>query len=144
MDLDFKSFCYKWLFHHTLTLLKLKPEYAERTRPIPRQLRLRDDGNPDSKVYGTNMGPIWGRQDPSEPHVGPMNCAIWVNGYFNAALNTDWLLLTVQLIKLICRKNILQIVICILPKSHYSMSLPIMLNKIALTTLLSKCTELCH
>ena len=33
---------------------------------------------PDSKVYGANMGPIWGRQDPGGPHVGPMNLAIWV------------------------------------------------------------------
>ena len=33
---------------------------------------------PDSKVHGTNMGPIWGRQDPGGPHVGPMNFAIWV------------------------------------------------------------------
>ena len=32
---------------------------------------------PDSKVHGANMGPIWGRQDPSGPHVGPMNFAIW-------------------------------------------------------------------
>ena len=24
------------------------------------------------------MGPIWGRQDPDGPHVGPMNLAIWV------------------------------------------------------------------
>ena len=23
------------------------------------------------------MGPIWGRQDPGGPHVGPMNHAIW-------------------------------------------------------------------
>ena len=29
---------------------------------------------PDSKVHGTNMGPIWGRQDPG----GPMNFAIWI------------------------------------------------------------------
>ena len=28
---------------------------------------------PDSKVYGANMGPIWGRQDPGGPHVGHMN-----------------------------------------------------------------------
>ena len=27
----------------------------------------------DSKVHGTNMGPIWGRQDPGGPHVVPMN-----------------------------------------------------------------------
>ena len=35
------------------------------------------NGIPDSKVYGANMGPIWGRQDPGGPHVGPMNFAIW-------------------------------------------------------------------
>ena len=35
------------------------------------------DRIPDSKVHGTNMGPIWGRQDPGGPHVGPMNFAIW-------------------------------------------------------------------
>ena len=33
--------------------------------------------NPDSKVNGANMGPIWGRQDPGGPHVGPMNFAIF-------------------------------------------------------------------
>ena len=31
---------------------------------------------PDSKVHGANMEPIWGRQDPDGPHVGPMNFAI--------------------------------------------------------------------
>ena len=31
----------------------------------------------DSKVHGANIGPIWGRQDPGGPHVGPMNFAIW-------------------------------------------------------------------
>ena len=34
---------------------------------------------PDSKVHGTNMGPIWGRQVPGGPHFGPMNFAIWDN-----------------------------------------------------------------
>ena len=33
---------------------------------------------PDSKVHGASMGPIWGRQDPGGPYVGPMNFAIWV------------------------------------------------------------------
>ena len=33
----------------------------------------------DIKGHGANMGPIWGRQDPGGPHVGPMNFAIWVN-----------------------------------------------------------------
>ena len=32
---------------------------------------------PASEVHGTNMGPIWGRQEPGGPHVGPMNLAIW-------------------------------------------------------------------
>ena len=36
---------------------------------------------PDSKVHGANMGPIWGRQDPGGPHVGPINFAIWVGFY---------------------------------------------------------------
>ena len=36
-----------------------------------------DKITPDSKVHGANMGPIWGRQDPGGPHVGPMNLAIW-------------------------------------------------------------------
>ena len=36
--------------------------------------------SPDSKIHGANMGPIWGRQDPGGPHVGPMNFAIWVIG----------------------------------------------------------------
>ena len=32
----------------------------------------------DSKVHGAKMGPIWDRQDPGGPHVGPMNFVIWV------------------------------------------------------------------
>ena len=36
-----------------------------------------DTHTPDSKVHGAKMGPIWGRQDPGGPHVGPMNFAIW-------------------------------------------------------------------
>ena len=31
----------------------------------------------DSKIHGANMGPIWGRQDPGGPHLGPMNLGIW-------------------------------------------------------------------
>ena len=36
-----------------------------------------EDNIPNSKVNGANMGPIWGRQDPGGPHVGPKNFAIW-------------------------------------------------------------------
>ena len=32
---------------------------------------------PDNKIHGANMGPIWGRQVPGGPHVGPMNFSIW-------------------------------------------------------------------
>ena len=32
---------------------------------------------PDRKVPGANMGPIWGRQEPGGPQVGPRNFAIW-------------------------------------------------------------------
>ena len=35
------------------------------------------DYSPDSKIHGANMRPIWVRQDPGGPHVGPMNFAIW-------------------------------------------------------------------
>ena len=31
---------------------------------------------PDSKVHGANRGPIWDRQVPGGPHVGPMNFAV--------------------------------------------------------------------
>ena len=34
---------------------------------------------PNSKVHEANMGPIWGRQNPGGPHVGPMNFAIWAH-----------------------------------------------------------------
>ena len=42
---------------------------------------------PDSKVYGANMGPIWGRQDPGGPHVGPMNFAIWGDAHENHGIS---------------------------------------------------------
>ena len=41
------------------------------------QIQYPSEGIADSKVHGANMGPIWGRQDPGGPHVGPMNLAIW-------------------------------------------------------------------
>ena len=41
------------------------------------KLALPSQPRPDGKVHGANMGPIWGRQDPGGPHVGPMTFAIW-------------------------------------------------------------------
>ena len=43
-------------------------------------------GYPDGKVHGADMGPIWDRQDPGGPHVGPMNFTIWVG--FSALFQT--------------------------------------------------------
>ena len=34
---------------------------------------------PDCKVHGATMGPIWGRQDPCRPLVGPMSFSIWAS-----------------------------------------------------------------
>ena len=54
-----------------------------------KQHSLRHTSTPDSKVNGANMGPIWGRQDPGGPHVGPMNFAIWDEALFWTAV-TKW------------------------------------------------------
>ena len=43
---------------------------------------------PDNKVHGANIGPTWGRQDPSGPHVGHMNFAIWDCNKTAAIANT--------------------------------------------------------
>ena len=48
---------------------------------------------PDSKVHGANMGPIWGRQDPGGPHVGPMNFAIWDSTWKTWRLSLELLLI---------------------------------------------------
>ena len=51
--------------------------------PFEERCHIFENNNiPVSKVQGTNMGPIWGRQDPGGPHVGSMNLAIW-EGYTN-------------------------------------------------------------
>ena len=54
--------------------------------------------NPDSKVYGANMGPTWVLSAPDGPHVGPMNFAIresikWDDGVYICSvrlLSTRW------------------------------------------------------
>ena len=47
-----------------------------------------------ARFLGTNMGPIWGRQDPVWAHVGPMNFAIWVVVSFSLRLHLKqcWLI----------------------------------------------------
>ena len=53
----------RWLFHRIWSNRRITPELEK--------------NHPDSKVHGANMGPIWGRQDPGGPHVGPMDFVIW-------------------------------------------------------------------
>ena len=36
------------------------------------------------------MGPIWGRQDPDGPHVGPMSFAIGVATAYKMVGKTSW------------------------------------------------------
>ena len=42
---------------------------------------------PDSKVQGANMGPIWDRQDPDGPHVGPWTLLSGIVYYIHAHRN---------------------------------------------------------
>ena len=47
--------------------------------------------DPDSKVQGANMGPIWVLSAPDGPHVGPMNLAIWERtGNWHSANSHSW------------------------------------------------------
>ena len=39
------------------------------------KIQIHEANNPDSKVYGANMGPTWVLSAPDGPHVGPMNLA---------------------------------------------------------------------
>ena len=50
---------------------------------------------PGAPLKMANMGPIWGRQDPGEPQVGPMNFVIWVgaNQVTSHYLNAWWFIL---------------------------------------------------
>ena len=51
---------------------------------------------PDNEVHGANMGPMWGRQDPGGPHVGPMNKTIhWlITLSENSNKRRSWLYVT--------------------------------------------------
>ena len=51
------------------------------TEPLPEPLMISTNyatlsHNPDCKVHGANMGPIWVLSAPDGPHVGLMNLAI--------------------------------------------------------------------
>ena len=57
--------------------LQILIEFRIRSRYRCWDGRKLDGDVPDGKVHGANMGPIWDRQDPGGPHVGPMKFAIW-------------------------------------------------------------------
>ena len=63
---------------------------------------------PDSKVHGANMGPIWGRQDPGWPHVGPINLAIW--DFLSVLENVSVTFTTISLRVLQCDTDILSVI----------------------------------
>ena len=67
--------------------------------------------HPDTKVHGANMKPIWGRQDPGGPHVGPMNFAVWATYYIFYCLRT-------------CSRVLIKKIICIFDKCLKRYCLP--------------------
>ena len=87
-------FCYLggivWLYSYTLSMCiygwnSTCTELSEFSRAIigckPASLIVSDIiwlPAPDSKVHVANIASIWGRQDPSWPHISPIDFAIWV------------------------------------------------------------------
>ena len=63
--------------YHRVQILRNSWNYIWIERPLADILLIIWLKIPDSKIHGPNMGPIWGRQDPCGPHVGPMNLVIW-------------------------------------------------------------------
>ena len=78
----------RWVLHYRLfdgsrrgylfILMNRIRNPSSRSKTLMAKTLRNNHGCPDSKVHGTNIGPIWGHQDPGGPHVGPMNLAIWV------------------------------------------------------------------
>ena len=64
------------------------------------------DINSDNKFHGANMGPIWGRQDPGGPHVGPMNFAIREWFYLCRRGNDSWHKYTSHVFGSLCWESI--------------------------------------
>ena len=65
------------LSHSPIRLKNLICKYVVRLLELeitPHHRHPQQSTNPDNKAHG-DMGPIWGRQDPGGPHVGPMNFA---------------------------------------------------------------------
>ena len=54
---------------------------AQSTTTITWVCCQRNGDIPDSKVYGANMGPTWGRQDPGGPHDEPCYLGCYPDGH---------------------------------------------------------------
>ena len=65
-------------FHFHVTILQVLRVLMPMMTCMDGNLPVLSHGYPDSKVYGTNMGPTWVLSAPDGPHVGPMNLAIRV------------------------------------------------------------------
>ena len=63
--------------HFTIGWCKRQITLYERYAPRCLLMRSQFSITPDSRAHGANIGPIWGRQDPGGPYVGPINFAIW-------------------------------------------------------------------
>ena len=79
------------VINHSNALMKTCPAWRKHVQSLQYRFHLpRHDINqnsPNSKVHGVSMGPIWGRQDPGGPHVGPMNFAIWTQSVKSVCLS---------------------------------------------------------
>ena len=51
--------------------------------------KLRLFAFPKRKVHVANMGPIWGRQVPGGPYVGPIKFAVWADIMTSAIVVPD-------------------------------------------------------
>ena len=78
------TICVARLLHSSHSVHDMKPLQVDNamysvkpTADYYSRVPMKTTITPDSKVHGANMGPIWGRQDPFGPYVGPMNFAIW-------------------------------------------------------------------
>ena len=68
------------------TMQYLKKTAFKGSNQGTRRLRIY---NPQESQIAKFMGPIWGRQDPGGPHVGPLNFVIWDISVFTGA-NMHW------------------------------------------------------
>ena len=68
---------FHWMFYLRFQSL-ISQDWFRKCLSTEQAIIQTNNGSPDRKVYRAHMGPIWGRQDPDGPHVGPMILAIWV------------------------------------------------------------------